>query len=370
MTTDTETHLPKVRRVVTLFGDGTFRLTEKELPDLEKGMVLIKARSSLVSPGTELKGPVSRGSKATGGWRGLRELQLNPDPEMEPKPFGYANAGEVIAIGEDVTTVKVGDKVAAIGARYAQHSDYSVVPQNLVVPLPDGCSYEQGAYGMLLATALQAVRRAEPELGQNVAVAGMGIVGLLTARLFQLAGCYVIGWDTLEARLENARSLGINETALVGQEDPIEKTMAFTRQRGLDISVVALGGDAEKPAHALEKCMKVSPDGHPMGTMVIVGGAEFPFTRSLTNMDIRRSSRTGPGYHDKAWERGANYGDVFIPWTTRSNLELCLRLVAEGNIAVEKLTTHKVPFDQCEELVAEITKDPDTILGMVFEFNS
>lgn len=370
MTLVSESSLPKTHKIVTLFGDGTFRLTEKELPKLDKGMVLVRVRASLVSPGTELKGPVSRGSKAAGGWRGLRELQLNPDPDMKPKPFGYANSGEIIATGEGVTTVKVGDRVAAIGAGYARHSDFSVVPQNMVVPLPEAVSFEQGAYGMLLATALQAVRRAEPELGQNVAVAGLGIVGLLTARLFQLAGCYVIGWDTMEARLENARSLGINETVLVGSEDEVEKTIAFTRNRGLDISVVALGGNAEKPAHSLEKCMKVSPDGHPMGVMVIVGGAEFPFTRSLTNMDIRRSSRTGPGYHDKAWERGADYPDVFIPWTTRSNLELCMRLVAEGNISVEKLTTHRVPFEQSEERVAEITKDPDSILGMVFEMNS
>ncbi|MEX0324213.1 MAG: zinc-binding dehydrogenase [Puniceicoccaceae bacterium] len=369
MTTDNTNSLPELRRVITLHGDGTFRLAEMDLPELESGMVLIKVKASLVSPGTELKGPVSRGSKAAGGWRGLRQLQLNPDPDMKPKPFGYANSGEVIAIGEDVTSVKVGDKVAAIGAGYAQHSDFSVVPQNMVVQLPEGATFEQGAYGMLLATALQAVRRAEPELGQNVAVAGLGIVGLLTARLFQMAGCYVIGWDTMEARLENARSLGINETVLVGEEDEIEKTLVFTRERGLDISVVALGGDATKPAHALEKCMKVSQDGHPMGTMVIVGGAEFPFTRSLTNMDIRRSSRTGPGYHDKAWERGADYPNVFIPWTTRSNLELCLRLVAEGKVAVDKLTTHRVPFDRCEELVAEITREPDNILGMVFEMD-
>ena len=203
-----------------------------------------------------------------------------------------------------------------------------------------------------------------------VVVAGMGIVGLLTARLFQLAGCFTIGWDTIEARLSLAKELGIDETALVLSEDEIEKTKSFTHGRGLDISVVALGGDATKPAHALEQCMKISGDGHPMGTMVIVGGAEFPFTRSLTNIDVRRSSRTGPGYHDKSWERGQNYDDVFVRWNTRSNLELCLRLVAEGKVAVEKLTTHRVSFQNVEAETAEITKDPDSILGMLFEYDS
>ncbi len=362
------TQIPSSRTVLTLHGDGSFRRMEMDMPELGPGMVLIKAKASLVSPGTELKGPVTRGSKSAGGWRGLRELQLNPDESLKPKPFGYANAGIVTAVGPEVHGLKEGDRVASVGAGYAQHSDFSVVPQNLVVSLPEAASFEQGAYGMLLATGMQALRRGDPKMGEYVAVAGMGIVGLLTARLFQIAGCYAIGWDTIESRLSLAKELGIDETALVLVEDEIEKTQAFTRGRGLDISVVALGGDATKPAHALEKCMKVTGDGHAMGTMVIVGGAEFPFTRSLTNMDVRRSSRTGAGYHDKAWERGRNYDDVFVRWDTKSNLELCLRLVAEGKIAVEKLTTHKVPFANLEEETKQITQDPDSILGMVFEY--
>ena len=56
-------------------------------------------------------------------------------------------------------------------------------------------------------------------------------------------------------------------------------------------------------------------------------------------------------------------------WTTRTNVELCLRLVAEGKIDVTALTTHRVPFDEVEAQTTEITKDPDSILGMAFEMN-
>lgn len=363
-----DTKLPDSRRVLTFHGDGLFRVEEKELPPLDQGMALIETKASLVSPGSELKGPSMRGSKATGGWRGLRELQLNPDTSLKPKPFGYASAGVVAAVGQGVESFSVGDRVAAIGAGYAQHANFSVVPQNLVVPLPDTVNFEQGAYGMLLATAMQAARRGDPKLGEYAAVAGMGIVGLLSARLYQLAGCYVIGWDTIESRLGLAKDLGIDETVLISSEDEVEKTTHFTRGRGLDIGVIALGGDASEPAHALERCMKMTQDGHAMGTMVVVGGAEFPFTRSLTNMDIRRSSRTGPGYHNKSWERGADYDGAIVRWDTRSNLELCFRLVAEGKVDVEKLTSHRVPFETVEEDTKVITQNPDTILGMVFEY--
>lgn len=359
--------LPKSRRVVALYGDGTLRIKDLDLPELESGTILVEVKASLVSPGSELKGPVKPGVKSAGGWRGLREMQLDPDLNLEAKPFGYANAGVIIALDDGVKGFEIGERVACIGAGYAQHSDYSVVPQNLVVTLPENVSFEQGAYGMLLATALQAVRRGTPTIGEYAAVAGLGMVGLLTSRILQLSGCFVMGWDAVDSRLELAKDFGIDGTVNVLKEDSTELTRRFTSDRGLDLSVIALGGDAEKPAHALEKCMKVSPDGHAMGTMVVVGGAEFPFTRSLTNMDIRRSSRTGPGYHDSEWERGGNYGDVFVRWDTKKNLELCLRLVSEGKIPVEKLTTHRVPFDDIESQTLKITRDPDSILGMVFE---
>ncbi len=360
--------MPRKRTVLTLHGDGRFRRMEGELPRPGKWEVVVRTKASLVSPGTELKGPVSRGGKQAGGWQGLSQMRLNPREDLEPKPFGYASAGVVVEVGSEVNALKAGDRVAAIGAGYALHADFSVVPQNLVVPLPEVASFEQGAYGMLLATAMQAVRRGGPGLGEYVAVAGLGIVGLLTARCYQLAGAYVIGWDTLPFRLGVGRELGLDDTALVTEEDEIEKTLRFTRGRGLDIGVLALGGDAAKPAYALERCMKVSGDGHPMGTLVVVGGAEFPFTRSLTNLDVRRSSRTGPGYHDQAWEQGRDYDPVFVRWDTRSNLELCLRLVAEGKIAVEKLTTHRVAFERVEEETEGVTRDPDSLLGMVFEY--
>ena len=56
---------------------------------------------------------------------------------------------------------------------------------------------------------------------------------------------------------------------------------------------------------------------------VLVGGAtvEHSFGAALGNLDIRSAARTGPGYHDKEWEHGASYPKVFVPWTTKRNLE-------------------------------------------------
>ena len=109
-----------------------------------------------------------------------------------------------------------------------------------------------------------------------------------------------------------------------------------------------------------------SPDGHQMGQITVVGGASVDLPATLRNVDMRRASRTGPGYHDEAWERGGDYPPVFMRWTTQANLELCMRLIAEGKLDVDCLTTHRIPLERAEEEIAAIIDDPDEILGPGF----
>ena len=350
-----------VNRIVAAnTGAGRIVLVEEAIPPLRPGTVLVEVHNSLVSPGTEI-----------GGWRGLARQLDDPKPRDKPRPFGYSNAGIVMGIGEGVTRFAPGDRIACIGGGYAQHADVAVVPHNLCVPIPEKTTFAQGAYAMLAATGLHAVRRLEPEIGEYVAVVGMGLVGQLTARLLQLSGCYVIGWDMIPQRLEIARSWGIDATALSGQEDEIEASSAFTGGYGLDAAVFAYGGDATEPFEKVRQALKRAPDGHPYGCIVIVGGAHFQWTSGpvMTNVDVRQASRTGPGYHDDDWEVGPSYPPVFMRWTTQTNLELCMRLISEGKLDVDALTTHTIPLRDVEASIAAILHEPDDILGVIFEMS-
>jgi len=345
---------PRKRRVAATCGDGHVRLVEQEVPALRPGTLLLEVHASLVSPGTELR-----------GWHAFAALRRSPDSDIKPKPFGYSNSGVVLACGDGADDFKPGDRVAGIGGGYAMHTDYAVIPHNLCVKLPAGVTFEQGSYAMLAATALHALRRGRPEFGGFAAVAGLGLVGQLAARLYQMAGCLVIGWDTVERRVEIARGWGIDATARVGAEDEVAATRRFTAGAGLDDAVIAFGGNADSAVKALLRSMKVSPDGHPMGVIVVVGGASFAYTSPLANIDIRRAARTGPGYHDNEWEAGGAYPPVFMRWTTRTNLELCMRLIAEGRLAVDALTTHRIALARIDEETSSALEDPDGILGMV-----
>ena len=347
------------RRVVATTEDGRFTVIQQQVPDLEPGTVLVEVHAALVSPGSNLKG----------GWRAFAERRGGPASDAPPKPLGYTNSGVLLDVGDGVEGLGKGDRVACIGIGYALVADYAVVPHHLCVRLPDAVSYEDGAYAILGATALHAVRRGAPGFGEFVAVVGLGIVGQLTSRLYQLAGNYVIGWDTIPFRVQLAEGWGIDATARVGTEDEIEATRAFTGGRGLDSAVLAFGGDGNKAVQAVGKCMKVAPDGHPMGTMVVVGNPTFEYRNheaGMTNIDIRRAARVGPGYHDAAWERGADYPPVFMRWTTRTNLELTVRLIGERKLQVSALTTHTIPMDRVEQDTPALLDDPDRVLGVVF----
>ena len=248
----------------------------------------------------------------------------------------------------------------------ALHSSLVVVPQNLCVKLPDEVGFEEGSYAMLLATALQAVRRAEPEFGERACVVGMGLVGQLTAQILTANGCRVIGWARNDRQVEIAKSWGIAEAINMKTCDPVATTHEFTCGRGLDLSVFSFPGKAGASWEQTVACMKKTPDGHTMGRVVVVGGSEIDLKWIPANLDVRIAARTGPGYHDSTWELGKDYPPVFMQWTTQTNLEVCMDAIRYKQVNVNALTTHRIKLEQAEQAIDELT-DPSQILGLVFE---
>ncbi len=341
------------RRVVTRDGYGRIGVREEPVPALGEGSVLVEVKASLISPGTELGGVV--------------ELRKNPEPSREAAAFGYGNAGVILETGDAVTGLEKGMRVACIGAGYAQHASHAVVPQNLAVPIPDGLSFEEAAFAHLAATALQAVRRSQVALGHTVAVFGLGIVGQVASQLARASGARVIGIDRLPLRLDIARKNGIDLAVDFSAADPVEAAGDFTGGYGIDIAIVAFGGDANIAIRQAVSMMKTAPDTHKMGTITIVGGARFEgqFPTPFGNIDIRSSSRCGPGYHDEAWERGADYPPVFVEWTSRRNLEVVTSFAAEGRLNVKSLITHRVALEEAPDACEELIDHPDRALGVI-----
>ena len=211
---------------------------------------------------------------------------------------GYSAAGEVVAVGEGIDDLAPGDLVACAGAGQANHADYISVKRNLVCRVPAGCPVNLAASTTVGAIAMQGVRRAAPQLGERVAVLGLGLIGQITAQLLRAAGCDVIGLDLDPARVERARSLGM----AYGASDA-ESFKALVRDatggRGADRTLITA---ATKSNAVINLAMDVT---RAKGTVVIVGDVGLKVEREVfyrKEIDLLMSTSYGPGRYDAAYE--------------------------------------------------------------------
>ena len=344
-----------MRKVGAIDYRGRGVCIEGDLPELAAGQVQVEVAASLISPGTELGR--------------VKHMRSEPQQERPPRPFGYANAGVVERVGEGVEQFSVGQKVACMGGGYALHADRVCVPQNLCAPVPDGVSLEAAASVHLAATGLHAIRRTAPLFGENGMVVGMGLVGQFSAQFGQLSGCHILAVDRVPMRLEKARGARIEGWVNGAESDPVAAADQFSAGCGMDFGIIAFGGEATSAFEQLYSSLKTTPDGHRMGRITIVGGAHIShgFAAGLGNVDVRSAARTGPGYHDEAYEHGSNYPPVFVEWPTQRNLNECLRAMASGALQVESLYTHEFALSDIADAVDVLVETPDQALGVVLK---
>ena len=204
---------------------GETQVVEVPTPALRPGCALVRTAASLVSAGTERMVVDFAGKSLVGKARSRPDLarQVLDKAKREgllttaeaafnrldqPMALGYSSAGTVVAAGAGLQDLRAGQRVACAGGGYAVHAEYAVVPANLLASLPDEVDFESAAFATLGAIALHGFRLAEAQLGERVAVIGLGLLGLLAVQIAAAAGCSVIGFDLDERRVALARSLG------------------------------------------------------------------------------------------------------------------------------------------------------------------
>lgn len=346
--------MSQTRKVVVMDSNGKIWTEEQPTPELEPGQLLVEVGASMVSPGSGLGGVKSR--------------RANPQPNPTKRPFGYTNAGVVIDTKGDCDEFSVGDRVSGMGGGYALHATHTCIPHNLCAKIPENVSDAEAASNHLAATALHAVQRGRVAIGENVVVAGLGLVGQLSCQIAQIAGAYVMGMDRFPRRVEMAQEAGVDLPIQLTDTDPVPIAEEFTGGYGMDCGIIAFGGDGTEAFRQIRGMLKTAPDTHKMGRIVIVGGATIThgYAAGLGNVDVISAARTGPGYHDEAYEHGADYPPVFVHWPTQRNLELVLRFMSEGKLKVKPLITDTVPIDQAADACEKLIQTPDEALGVVF----
>jgi predicted dehydrogenase len=282
----------------------------------------------------------------------------------QPMPLGYSSAGTVVALGENVQGLQVGQRVACAGGGYAIHAEYTAVPKILITPLPDSVDFESAAFTTLGAIALHGFRLAEAQLGERIAVIGMGLLGLLATGIARAAGCQVLGIDLDPRRVALAEQMG---AMAVLRAEAAEAAQSFGRGQGVDAILICADTASSDP---VELAGTLARD---RARVVAVGAVGLNIPRKIyyeKEITFINSRAYGPGRYDPSYEEsGHDYPIGFVRWTEGRNMQAIVDLMASGRLNVEPLITHRFAIEnapQAYELITGKTKEP--FLGVLLTY--
>jgi len=370
-----------MKQVLQNLRSGETQVAEVPIPAVKPGYALIKTAASLVSAGTERMLVEFAEKSLLGKARSRPDLarQVIDKARREgllttldaalnrldqPMPLGYSSAGVVVAVGDGLAQFKVGDRVVCAGGGYAVHAEYAVVPGNLLAALPDEVDFEAGAFATLGAIALHGYRLAETQLGERVAVIGLGLLGLLAASIARAAGCHVLGIDIDPRRVSLAQAMGANGVQRAQAE---EAAQVFSRGRGCDAVLICADTPESDP---VELAGAIARD---RAKVVAVGAVGLTLPRKVyyeKELSFINSRSYGPGRYDHSYEEGGqDYPIGYVRWTEGRNLEAFVDLLREKRLDVRPLISHRFPIDhapQAYELITGKTQEP--FLGVLLTY--
>ena len=235
-----------------LYGKEHLQVEPVAVPTIGSGDILVQVKVALTC-GTDVK--VFR--------RGYHARMIVP-----PAVFGHELAGDVVAIGEDVTNFAVGQRVVAANSapcgecffchkglenlcedllfNNGAYAQYIRIPARIVqcntYLIPDKVGYQDAALVEPLACVVRGFEETAPRAGDTVAIVGLGPIGLMFAKLAKLRGCRVIAVGRRMTQLDRAAALGADELIVAGEHsDPVKSIREMTHGRGVDIAIEAVG---------------------------------------------------------------------------------------------------------------------------------
>ncbi len=321
-------------------------------PVVSSNHVLVRPFYSLISPGTEtadihtdsiIKEVADNPSHLQTVWN----VMMKTDPvatyhEIRAKfkdyaVLGYSGAGIIIDKDEKVTDLQIGQRVA-YGGEGTGHGETINVGRNLIARVPDAVNFQEACFTTLGAIAMNSVRLSEINIGETVAVIGLGLVGQLVAQLVRCQGGVVIAIDLDKDRVETAQETGA-DFGLIANETIVQQVMAQTNGRGADCVIVAAASSSPKP---LQQGVSMCAD---RGRIIMVGACPIEIPRAemyVKELKFMISRAYGPGSYDPTYEKqGVDYPISYVRWTENRNMEEFLRLVSVGKVNVKPLVSHE-----------------------------
>jgi L-iditol 2-dehydrogenase len=331
--------VPASMKAAVYYGRQDVRLETVPVPEIGRGEILVRVHTCGIC-GTDLK-KIATGSHSA------------------PRIFGHEMAGQVVAIGDDVSKFQIGDRVMVfhhipcghcyfcrhkvfaqcpvykkVGAtagfepsgggfsEYVRVMDW-VVRQG-VVKLPDSVSYEQASFIEPVNTCMKAIASLNLQPDETVLVIGQGPIGIILALLAKSWGASVVTSDLYPQRLTIAKTYGLEHTVNASSEDPAGRVRELTEGRGADVVILAVAGNnLIKPAMDMAR---------PGGRVMLFAQTQH----SEVSIDPAAICV------DEKVLLGSYSASVDLQ-------EENVRLVLSGDIDFSRLITHRFPLDKALE---------------------
>ncbi|MCW3990536.1 MAG: alcohol dehydrogenase catalytic domain-containing protein [Candidatus Bathyarchaeota archaeon] len=332
----------KTMKAAVKTAEGDFEIKEVPMPEITRpDYVLVKIRSAGVC-GSDLH-----------RWK-------VPVPASVGRISGHELAGDIVAVGKDVTNVKVGDRVGVDsvvpcgecywckvgqyhicpykgdirGKTFARaFCEYVAGPSSHVFPIPDHVGYGEAAIMDVYGTSVHAINRLDIHMNQKVVVIGAGPIGLSLLDLVNVAGADGIIIDIIDHPLEFAKNtIGAYATINSKKEDPVAKVMELTDGRGADVVVDCVGGGAS--AFLLPQAVEM------VRRKGIIGMVGMPSTDLNLHVDWRKLQM---GEVDLIGVSG------FYHWGNDREFQIVTDLLSKGKLHATEMITHRFPLEKINE---------------------
>ena len=363
-----------MKQVLENLRNGEISVDEIPAPTANPGYVLVRNHYSLISTGTE-GGTVKLGKMSLLGKAKARPEQAkkvitvarskgaltayqaaNRSLDM-PIVLGYSSAGEVISVGDGISDIEIGDRVACGGAGFANHAEIVSIPRNLCVKVPNELDLRYASFTTLGTIALQGIRIAKASVGDNVVVIGLGLVGLLTVQILRAAGCNVFGIDVNKQQLEFATKQNFCQTGHANADNIKEQVMSFTSGHGADCVIITATTTDNSPVSLAGEIARYK------AKVVAVGRTEMHAPREtylFKELELCTSYAYGPGTGDPNYEeRGIDYPIGYVRWTENRNMSAYLDLLADKKIDLEPLISHEFNIENAQAAFEKILNNSD-----------
>ena len=328
-----------------------FRFTEPEKIVLEQFQVrepkdneiVVKVEKTLISNGTEKS--LFRGDEHTG--------------KKFPRIPGYSSVGKVVKTGKNVKEFKIGDRVfVARGG----HASYNIKEIGWCEKIPDGVSYDDAVFTRMISFSLLALRRSCFEMGESVAVVGLGQLGLFACQLAKIAGALpVVAVGNRELRRKKALEFGADFA--FDPQDPelrnrIIRNTKITGFGGVDV-VIETSGNID----GLSTAMSYTAT---RGRLVISGCYWQENAKPIDLLKVNSLGFSIIGAQDRI---RSPYNSAPHNWTRKRDFKAILGYIKNGQLTPSLIEPEIYSPSSCVEVYERLLHDREFPLGVIFDWS-